>query len=147
MALMPGRITGWSRTVGARNGGRNNGHFTLYGPLKFDPKRIRASFWMQKHIFWYGKWKLWPAIDWVERHCWRSRHGTMLGKLTVDWLIDWSLVRSCLLIGSIDCLINRSMFWMKSFLFFCAKLKKLKSVKILAFLSSQSSNQAKWAVN
>ena len=40
---MPGRITGWSRTVGARNGGRNNGHLTLHGSLKFDPKRMPMS--------------------------------------------------------------------------------------------------------
>ena len=57
------------------------------GSLEFDPERIRASSWMQKHIFGYGKWKFWLDVDEVESHRRCSRHGTMPGKSTVDWLI------------------------------------------------------------
>ena len=81
------------------------GHLTSYGPLEFDPERIRASSWTQKHIFGYGKWKFWSGIDksWKPPLVFQAwYHARQVNR----WLLDCLSVVAYFSGRLIDCLIH-----------------------------------------
>ena len=108
---------------------------------------------MPEHIFGHGKSKFWQGIAGVE-----SQPLGVPGMVPCQAsqpLIDWLLVHSGLLIWSIDCLIDDSIYILNhEFSLSLRKIsewknskkkiqkKELKLGRVLTFLSSQSSNQS-----